>query len=140
VFKDWLAIPKGSVMIADYIFDNSVNNKSNPDPKADVLFGEQTFEEMLFTYLHYKIVGEDIDHPKDDVQREITRSLSFSVLDDDISKKIEPSELRGARMKRLKDNFAALDKNGDGGLDKAEFFAASAPRARAADAASAPPT
>jgi mono/diheme cytochrome c family protein len=138
VFKDWLPIPKGSIMIADYIFDNSVNNKSNPDPKANVLFGEQTFEEMLFTYLHYKIVGESIEHPKDDVQREITRSISFSVLDDDISKKIEPNELRGTRMKRLKDNFAALDKNGDGGLDKAEFFAASAPRARAADAASAP--
>ncbi len=138
VFKDWLKIPAGSIMIADYIFDNSVNNKSNPDPKVNVLFGEQTFEEMLFTYLHYKIVGESIENPKDDVQREITRSISFSVLDDDISKKIEPGELRGPRMKRLKDNFAALDKNGDGGLDKAEFFAAQAPRQRAADAASAP--
>jgi hypothetical protein len=133
VFKDWLPIPKGSVLIADYIFDNSVNNKSNPDPKVDVKFGEQTFEEMLFTYLHYKIVGESLDHPRDDIQREITRSISFSVLDDDISKKIEPNELRGERMKRLKDNFAALDTNHDGGLDKAEFFAASAPRARGAD-------
>jgi mono/diheme cytochrome c family protein len=143
VFKDWLPIPKGSVMIADYIFDNSVNNRSNPDPKVSVLFGEQTFEEMLFTYLHYKIVGESLANPKDDVQREITRSIGFSVLDDDISKKIEPNELRGQRMKRLRDNFAALDKNGDGGLDKAEFFAAQAPRARGADAAStpaAPPT
>ena len=138
VFKDWLKIPAGSVVIADYIFDNSVNNKSNPDPKANVLFGMQTFEEMLFTYLHYKIVGESLETPKDDVQREITRSISFSVLDDDISKKIEPNELRGERMKLLKNNFAALDKNGDGGLDKAEFFAAQAPRARAADAASAP--
>ena len=123
-------------MIADYIFDNSVNNKSNPDPKVNVLFGEQTFEEMLFTYLHYKIVGESLEHPKDDVQREITRSIGFSVLDDDISKKIEPAELRGKRFEKLKANFAALDKNGDGGLDKAEYFAAQAPRARAADAAS----
>jgi hypothetical protein len=140
VFKDWLPIPKGSVMIADYIFDNSVNNTSNPDPKVDVKFGEQTFEEMLFTYLHYKIVGESLDHPKDDIQREITRSISFSVLDDDISKKIEPNELRGARMQRLKDNFAALDANNDGGLDKAEFFAASAPRARGADSTAAAST
>ena len=61
VFKDWLKIPAGSVVIADYIFDNSVNNKSNPDPKANVLFGMQTFEEMLFTYLHYKIVGESLE-------------------------------------------------------------------------------
>lgn len=144
VFKDWLKIPAGSVVIADYIFDNSVNNRSNPDPKANVLFGMQTFEEMLFTYLHYKIVGESVDNPRDDVQREITRSIGFSVLDDDISKKIEPAELRGKRFEKLKANFAALDKNGDGGLDKAEYFAAQAPRARAADAAStapaAPPT
>jgi hypothetical protein len=47
--------------------------------------------------------------------------------------------LRGKRLERLKNNFAALDKNGDGGLDKAEFFAAMAPRTPPADAASAPP-
>jgi hypothetical protein len=140
VFKDWLKIPKGSIMIADYIFDNSVNNKSNPDPKVDVAFGEQTFEEMLFTYLHYKIVGESIEHPRDDIQAEITKSIGFSVLDDDISRKIEPNELRGKRFEKLKANFAALDKNGDGGLDKAEYFAAQAPRQRAADAAATPPT
>lgn len=138
VFKDWLPIPKGSIMIADYIFDNSANNKSNPDPKVTVAFGEQTFEEMLFTYLHYKIVGETLANPKDDVQREITRSITFSVLDDDISKKIEPGELRGKRFEKLKANFAALDKNGDGGLDKVEYFAAQAPRQRAADVAATP--
>ena len=135
VFKDWLPIPKGSIMIADYIFDNSVNNVSNPDPKTNVLFGEQTFEEMLFTYLHYRIVGEDRDHPKDDVQAAITKSLGFSVLDDNIDRKLQPDELRGRRLAAMKTNFAALDKNGDGGLDKTEYFAAQAPRARAADAA-----
>lgn len=138
VFEDWLPIPKGSILIADYIFDNSENNRSNPDPKSKVLFGEQTSEEMLYTYLHYKIVGESLETPKDDVQADITRSISFSVLDDDISRKIEPSELRGPRFDRLKANFATLDKNGDGGLDKAEFFAAMAPRVRAADATKTP--
>jgi hypothetical protein len=135
VFKDWLPIPAGSIMIADYIFDNSENNVSNPDPKANVVFGEQTFEEMLFTYLHYRIVGEDRDNPKDDVQAEITRSVGFSVLDDNVDRKLQPEELRGRRFAAMKANFAALDTNGDGGLDKAEYFAASAPRVRAADAA-----
>lgn len=139
VFKDWMPIPKGSIMIADYIFDNSDNNVSNPDPKKDVLFGEQTFEEMLFTYLHYRIVGEDREHPKDDVQAAITKSISFSVLDDNIDRKIQPGEIRGKRFERLKANFATADKNGDGGLDKEEYFAAQAPRARAADAAAATP-
>lgn len=135
VFSDWLAIPKGSIMIADYIFDNSSNNRSNPDPKVNVAFGEQTFEEMLFTYLQYRIVGEDREHPRDDVQAAITRSIGFSVLDDNIDKKIEPAELRGKRFEKVRANFAALDRDGDGGLDKSEYFAAMAPRARPADAA-----
>ncbi len=140
VFKDWLPIPKGSIMIADYIFDNSVNNRSNPDPKVNVAFGEQTFEEMLFTYLHYKIVGEDLQHPKDEVQAEITKSIGFSVLDDNIDRKIQPAELRGKRFEKLKANFTAIDSNHDGGLDKTEYFAAMAPRVRAADAAKPAPT
>lgn len=139
VFSDWLPIPKGSIMIADYIFDNSVNNRSNPDPKIDVAFGEQTFEEMLFTYLQYRIVGEDREHPRDDVQAAISKSIGFSVLDDNIDRKIQPEELRGKRFEKLKANFAALDANHDGGLDKAEYFAAMAPRARPADAAKANP-
>jgi hypothetical protein len=132
-------VPKGSILVADYIYDNSENNRSNPDPRVNVLFGEQTFEEMLFTYLHYRIVGEDREHPQDDVQAEITKSLGFSVLDDDIDRKIQRAELRGKRFEKLKAGFAALDKNGDGGLDKAEYFAAAAPRTRNADAAGAAP-
>jgi hypothetical protein len=133
IFNDWLPIPKGSMLIADYIFDNSVNNASNPDPKRDVTFGEQTSDEMLYTYLHYKIVGEDLQHPKDDVQKEITRSVTFTVLDDNLDGKLQPEEIRGKRFEKVKANFAALDRNGDGGLDEAEYFAAMAPRARGAD-------
>ena len=106
VFSDWLPIPKGSIMIADYIFDNSVNNRSNPDPKIDVAFGEQTFEEMLFTYLQYRIVGEDREHPRDDVQAAISKSIGFSVLDDNIDRKIQPEELRGKRFEKVKANNA----------------------------------
>ena len=32
-------------------FDNSPNNASNPDPKSDVYWGEQTWEEMLAGFL-----------------------------------------------------------------------------------------
>lgn len=138
VFKDWLPVPKGSKLIADYVYDNSDSNPANPDPKSDVLFGEQTKDEMLFTYLHYKIVGEDREHPRDDIQAEITKSISFSVLDDNLDGKIEPDELRGARFAKLRANFAMFDKNGDGGLDKEEYFAATNARARNADLASTP--
>lgn len=129
VFDDWLEIPAGSMLIADYIFDNSKNNYAALSPDKDVYFGEQTFDEMLFTYLHYKIVGESLEQPKDDVQREITRSISFSVLDDNLDRMIQQEELRGERLGRLKENFSVLDANGNGGLEKAEFFAAMAPPA-----------
>ena len=31
-------------------FDNSANNKYNPDPTKEVRFGEQTWEEMMFGF------------------------------------------------------------------------------------------
>ena len=79
------------------------------------------------------------EHPRDDVQAAISKSIGFSVLDDNIDRKIQPEELRGKRFEKVKANFAALDANHDGGLDKAEYFAAMAPRARPADAAKANP-
>ncbi len=49
VFKQPLKLPKGTVLHSSAWYDNSVTNKSNPDPKADVHWGEQTWEEMQFT-------------------------------------------------------------------------------------------
>lgn len=120
-FTDLLDVPKGSILIADYVFDNSVENVWNPDAKRNVTFGEQTMDEMLFTYVYYYIDGETREKPRDDVQRAIQSSISFSALDDNVDKKVQLSEIRGARMAAVKTNFAKLDKNGDGGLDKSEF-------------------
>jgi hypothetical protein len=49
VFKEPLKIPAGTKVRTSAWYDNSTANKSNPDPKADVHWGEQTFEEMQFT-------------------------------------------------------------------------------------------
>jgi hypothetical protein len=49
VFKQPLKLPKGTVLKSSAWYDNSVTNKSNPNPKADVHWGEQTWEEMQFT-------------------------------------------------------------------------------------------
>jgi hypothetical protein len=40
-------LPKGSILEVSGHFDNSPNNPHNPDPSADVRYGEQTWEEML---------------------------------------------------------------------------------------------
>ena len=36
-------------------FDNSPNNPANPDPKAEVSYGEQTWEEMLNGFMEVVI-------------------------------------------------------------------------------------
>ena len=43
-------MPKGTVLEVVMYFDNSANNRSNPDPTAEVCFGDQTWEEMAFGF------------------------------------------------------------------------------------------
>jgi hypothetical protein len=40
-------LPKGTIIEVLGHYDNSPNNPFNPDPKARVLYGEQTWNEML---------------------------------------------------------------------------------------------
>lgn len=48
-------LPKGSRIFCEAVFDNSENNLNNPDPKAWVTWGDQTYEEMMIGYFHYAI-------------------------------------------------------------------------------------
>ena len=43
-------MPKGSVIEAEFHYDNSSNNRFNPDPAAEVHWGSQTWEEMMIGY------------------------------------------------------------------------------------------
>jgi hypothetical protein len=45
--KEPKVLPKGTVIECIAHYDNSVNNPYNPDPKSDVYWGDQTWEEML---------------------------------------------------------------------------------------------
>ena len=45
-------LPKGSTLICTGWFDNSDKNPANPDPKAEVRFGEQTWDEMQIGYIN----------------------------------------------------------------------------------------
>ena len=49
MFKEPLKIPKGARIVSSAWYDNSPANRSNPDPKADVTWGDQTWEEMQYT-------------------------------------------------------------------------------------------
>ena len=43
-------LPAGTIIECTAHFDNSANNKFNPDPTKEVHFGEQTWEEMMFGF------------------------------------------------------------------------------------------
>jgi hypothetical protein len=49
MFKEPLQVPKGARLVSSAWYDNSAANKSNPDPKIDVIWGDQTWEEMQYT-------------------------------------------------------------------------------------------
>ena len=53
--KEPLQVPKGSKIVSTAWYDNSAGNKSNPDPKVDVKWGDQTWEEMQYTGILYSV-------------------------------------------------------------------------------------
>ena len=53
-------IPAGSKLDVTAWYDNSANNKYNPDPSKTVRWGDQTFEEMMIGFFNYKI---PVDRP-----------------------------------------------------------------------------
>ncbi len=55
VFAKPLAAPKGARLEAKAHYDNSGNNASNPDPKVEVRWGEQTWQEMQYSGITYYV-------------------------------------------------------------------------------------
>jgi hypothetical protein len=50
--------PKGTRFEATAVFDNSPGNKFNPDPKASVRFGDQTWDEMMVGFVEIAITPD----------------------------------------------------------------------------------
>ena len=47
-----ILLPKGTVIQCSAHFDNSVNNPDNPDPKKDVVWGDQSWDEMMVGFFN----------------------------------------------------------------------------------------
>jgi hypothetical protein len=66
--KEPKVLPKGSVIECVAHYDNSPNNPANPDPKSDVYWGEQTWEEMLAGFIDLampvNVTMRDVAAPK----------------------------------------------------------------------------
>ena len=53
LFKEPLQVPKGARIVSTAWYDNSTANRFNPDPSVEVLWGDQTWEEMQYTGILY---------------------------------------------------------------------------------------
>ena len=53
VAKDPIAVPKGTRIECVAHYDNSTNNKYNPDPTKAVRWGDQTWEEMMIGWMSF---------------------------------------------------------------------------------------
>jgi hypothetical protein len=50
-----IVLPKGSKLRVTSHFDNSTGNRLNPDPKATVTWGDQTWQEMMGGFIQYTV-------------------------------------------------------------------------------------
>ncbi len=58
-YEEPLPMPKGTRIDCTAHFDNSENNPYNPDPKKQVRWGEQTWDEMMIGYIDFSVKVED---------------------------------------------------------------------------------
>jgi hypothetical protein len=122
--KEPLKIPAGSKVITYWTFDNSKRNPSNPDYKKEVRWGEQSSEEMLALYLHYRWTDETVVNQKPENDKLMQQGMMIGVMDDDLDGKLTKAELKGNLGENLAKYFVMIDTNKDGGVDRKELDAA----------------
>ena len=52
-------LPAGTRLVHRTTWDNSAQNPYNPDPERRVPWGEQSWDEMLFGSVQFRVVGEE---------------------------------------------------------------------------------
>ncbi len=115
-----LEIKAGSLLIHTTVFDNSPQSHTNPDPSATVLFGLQSWEEMLYggVSFRYKDGGtEETDVAENDFQAK----LFIGALDKNMDKKLAVNELPERMQKQFGGVFPWVDGNQNGGLETPEL-------------------
>ncbi|HEV2533151.1 hypothetical protein [Phenylobacterium sp.] len=121
-FAQPVKVPAGAKLIAHYWYDNSKRNPHNPDPKIDVTWGEQSWQEMLFTQLEFRWMDETAAHQIDSDGRFLDGRL-MGFLDKDLDGRVSKAELRGQIGKMLLAQWDEIDVNHDGFIDGAELKA-----------------
>ena len=124
-FAEPIKVPAGSKLIAHYVYDNSRRNPSNPEPNREITWGEQSWEEMLFTSLSFRWTDETAAH-RVNHDPEMNKGRLMGMLDDNLDGRIEKAELKGRPGAMIAKYFDVIDKNHDGVIDADELAAAQA--------------
>ena len=120
-FAEPVAMPAGSRLVHRTTYDNSARNPGNPDPNRDVTWGLQSWDEMLYGAVQFTWTEESTDNPiHNEALHDTFQFVGF--MDRNMDGKLVWSELPQQMKKRLVQGFAAVDTNGDGGLDANEIF------------------
>lgn len=123
-FTEPVEVPAGSKLIARYTYDNTARNPANPDPAREITWGDQSFEEMLFTAISYRWKDETRDNRTPHYDELLEAGRGFGALDDNIDSTLERSELKGRTGARIAENFERMDRDGDDALSWDEYFTA----------------
>jgi peroxiredoxin len=142
MFTEPVKVAAGSKLIAIYTYDNSVRNPANPDHNRVVPWGDQSFDEMLYTAFHYRWVGETSDKMEEYTafDKQMDSSRLFGMLDTKVNGKLDESELVGPIGSQFKAAFAKIDTDHDGFIEPQELLAAQAASMKRQRAASQAPT
>ena len=132
IYKDLIELPAGTKLVADYWYDNSKNNKAlygdntktRTNPDQEVVWGDQSFEEMLFTSVQYRWKDETAKNPREDLQQQLQASRMLTAADDNRDGMLQEAELKSPMFQPIKANFAAVDLDKNGTLSFQETGAA----------------
>jgi hypothetical protein len=123
-FTDRMKMPAGTQILGEATFDNSEKNLNNPDPTKWVMFGDQTWDEMMIGYMHVAIPidpstgrARDSVLPKDAREEMPSMKEIFGRLDRDGDGKISREEL----PERIQPFFILMDTNKDKFITPDEF-------------------
>lgn len=115
-----LALPKGTRVDLEYVYDNSEKNPRNPaHPPVRVRWGEQTTNEMAVAFLSINLPPEEIAG----FQQEIASQYVEQILGQGASLDDLPPELSDQQRQGLILAFNLFDANHDGKLDAVESAA-----------------
>ena len=114
---EYIDAPAGSTLRGFASYDNSTNNPANPDPNAQVKWGEQTDDEMMLGYFEYYVPSIVATAKRPSLAEMALRDggMVFNGLDKNRDGKLTIEESPTAQQ------FKDADADADGSVTREEF-------------------